>query len=77
LRRSRIDCAGDLCEGSGYAGAKREPNQFARLADDFHLASPLTVHTVGQLYGVAVAKQFQTAAELFRLFPNSGVIQPL
>ena len=71
LRCSRIDCAGDPCEGSGYARAEREPYQFAWLADDFHFACPLTVHTVGQLYGVAVAKQFQTDAELFRLFPKS------
>jgi len=77
LRRSRIDCAGDPCEGSGYARAKREPNQFARLADDFHFASPLTVHTVAQLYGVAVAKQFKAAAELFRLFPKFEDDSPL
>jgi hypothetical protein len=43
LRRSRIDCAGDFCEGCGYARAEREPNEFAHLADDLHFASPLTV----------------------------------
>jgi len=77
LRSSRIDCAGDPCEGSSYAPAKGKPNQVARLADDFHFASPLTVHTVGQLYGVAVAKQFQKAAELFRLFPKFEDDSPL